>query len=376
MENTRRALKLLGYPSFRALGHPRLLPLNLTVSVTYTCTSRCQSCDIWKKKVHDLQVDEYAKVFRSLGRSPLWVTVSGGDQFLREDLPEIFRLVRHVMQPSVINLPMNGILTKRIETLLPEIARNTVGSSLVLNLSIDEIGERHDVLRGHKHNYEKILRTFHFVRALQKEFRHITLGIHTVISKFNVERLPEIYHELQKLGPDSFLTEIAEARVELGTMAKDIAPTPGAYAGAVDFLSAQMRKKRSRHPTGRLVESLRLEYYQLVKRTLAAQPEYSYALSNAKQEPLKKLVQVGSQRHWIEVLFQEGKGEVGLGHYEVRSWVGWHHHMTLSMLALWFLILEKCRIGKKNPGHHGPAGAADIHEAPAIPAPAANRHCR
>ena len=273
MENTRRALKLLGYPSFRALGHPRLLPLNLTVSVTYTCTSRCQSCDIWKKKVHDLQVDEYAKVFRSLGRSPLWVTVSGGDQFLREDLPEIFRLVRHVMQPSVINLPMNGILTKRIETLLPEIARNTVGSSLVLNLSIDEIGERHDVLRGHKHNYEKILRTFHFVRALQKEFRHITLGIHTVISKFNVERLPEIYHELQKLGPDSFLTEIAEARVELGTMAKDIAPTPGAYAGAVDFLSAQMRKKRSRHPTGRLVESLRLEYYQLVKRTLASKTQ-------------------------------------------------------------------------------------------------------
>lgn len=114
----------------------------------------------------------------------------------------------------------------------------------------------------------------------------------------------------------------------------------------------------------------------LVKRTLAAQPEYSYALSNAKQEPLKKLVQVGSQRHGIEETFQEGKGEVGLGHYEVRSWVGWHHHMTLSMLALWFLILENCRIGKKNPGHHGPAGAADIHEAPAIPAPAAGRHCR
>jgi SRSO17 transposase len=42
-----------------------------------------------------------------------------------------------------------------------------------------------------------------------------------------------------------------------------------------------------------------------------------------------------------------GKGEVGLGQYEVRSWVGWHHHMTLSLLALWFVILEKRRLGKK-----------------------------
>jgi SRSO17 transposase len=37
-----------------------------------------------------------------------------------------------------------------------------------------------------------------------------------------------------------------------------------------------------------------------------------------------------------------------LGHYEVRSWVGWHHQMTLSMLALWFLQLEKERLGEKN----------------------------
>jgi MoaA/NifB/PqqE/SkfB family radical SAM enzyme len=273
MQASPKVLKLLGFPSFRALGHPRLLPLNLTVSVTYTCTSRCQTCDIWQKKVPDLQVDEYAKVFRSLGHAPLWVTVSGGDQFLREDLAEIIKLIRQVLRPSVINLPMNGILTKRIETLLPEIARNTLGSNLVLNLSIDEIGERHDVLRGHKHNYEKILQTYHFARALQREFRHITVGVHTVISKFNVDRVPAIYEELQKLGPDSFLTEIAEQRVELETTQKDIAPSPESYGQAVDFLSEKMRGRRSRHPMGRLVESLRLEYYQLVKRTLASKTQ-------------------------------------------------------------------------------------------------------
>lgn len=262
------ALRLLGYPAFRAVGTPRLLPMNLTVSVTYTCTSRCATCDIWKKKVDDLQVDEYAKIFRSLGHAPMWVTVSGGDQFLRTDLAEIFGLVRHVMRPSVINLPMNGILTKRIHAILPEIARKTVGSSLVLNMSIDELGPKHDLLRGHKRNYEKIVATYRFARELQKEFPHVVVGIHTVISKLNVERIPEIYAELTKLGPDSFLTEIAEKRVELDTLEKDITPDADAYDRAADFLKARLRERRSRHPVGRLVESLRLEYYDLVQRTL------------------------------------------------------------------------------------------------------------
>ena len=65
---------------------------------------------------------------------------------------------------------------------------------------------------------------------------------------------------------------------------------------------------------------------------------------------LPAVVQAHSRRHGVEEVFQAGKGEVGLAHYEVRSWVGWHHHMTLSLLALWFLILEKVRLGKKNPG--------------------------
>lgn len=61
------------------------------------------------------------------------------------------------------------------------------------------------------------------------------------------------------------------------------------------------------------------------------------------------LVRVASHRHHIEQVFEMAKGEVGLDHYEVRSWVGWHHHIALSMLALWFLVLERRRLGKKLP---------------------------
>jgi hypothetical protein len=57
---------------------------------------------------------------------------------------------------------------------------------------------------------------------------------------------------------------------------------------------------------------------------------------------LKRLLQDWSRRHTIEEGFQRCKSDLGMDHYEVRSWVGWHHHMTLIMLASWFL--EKMRI--------------------------------
>lgn len=94
----------------------------------------------------------------------------------------------------------------------------------------------------------------------------------------------------------------------------------------------------------------------LVTRTLGSKPEYRFRLSNASKEvPIERLVEVASQRHAIEECFGRAKGEAGLGHYEVRSWIGWQHHMTLSMLATWFLTLEARRVGGKNTGSVGPA---------------------
>ena len=71
----------------------------------------------------------------------------------------------------------------------------------------------------------------------------------------------------------------------------------------------------------------------------------------------------------IEELFGVGKGEVGLDHDEVQSWVGWHHHMTLSLVALWFLCLERRQVRGKNSGDDRAADAK--HPVPAAPRPAA-----
>lgn len=88
----------------------------------------------------------------------------------------------------------------------------------------------------------------------------------------------------------------------------------------------------------------------LVTRTEGKVPEIRYWLSHAEEEAsLEAMVHAANARHWIEDCFERGKGEVGLDHYEVRSWIGWHHHMTLGLLALWFLVLEQRRLNATTP---------------------------
>ncbi len=110
----------------------------------------------------------------------------------------------------------------------------------------------------------------------------------------------------------------------------------------------------------------------VVLRTIDREPRTWYTLSNApRRVEGEQLAQVHGRRHGVEEALQAGKGEVGLAHYEVRGWVGWHHHMTLSLLALWFLAQEKQRLGGKNPGPDGAAVARSVRAA----APTAAAEC-
>ena len=111
-------------------------------------------------------------------------------------------------------------------------------------------------------------------------------------------------------------------------------------------------------------------------RTVGDEPAVDYCLCHADPKvPLSKLARVHGARHRIEESLEEAKQEVGLGQYEVRSWVGWHHHMTLCLLALWFLTLQRRRIGKKKGGDHRLANPSGIHRvvAPTAPHGPANR---
>jgi SRSO17 transposase len=91
-----------------------------------------------------------------------------------------------------------------------------------------------------------------------------------------------------------------------------------------------------------------VERFCVIRTVDNPEPKTWYALSNADEKvSLRQVVYGHGQRHWEEASFKEGKSEVGLDEYEVRGWTGWHHHMTMSVLALWFLCVENDHVQKK-----------------------------
>jgi len=86
--------------------------------------------------------------------------------------------------------------------------------------------------------------------------------------------------------------------------------------------------------------------------------KHDYHLSNTGPDvSLKEYGRVAKAAHRIEECIKRAKGEAGLADYQVRNWIGWHHHQTLSLLAAWFLNKETRRGKNTDPGAHACASA-------------------
>src|SRR5262249_44642059 len=87
----------------------------------------------------------------------------------------------------------------------------------------------------------------------------------------------------------------------------------------------------------------------VVRRSLEPEPEVKYYVSNAEESmPLGVLAGVACTRHEVEDYLEDAKSYLGMAQYETRSYVGWHHHMSLVALAHLFVTLTRRELGKKS----------------------------
>jgi SRSO17 transposase len=83
-------------------------------------------------------------------------------------------------------------------------------------------------------------------------------------------------------------------------------------------------------------------WHLIVRREVNAPDTIKYSLSNAPSDTsVERLAYMQAQRYWIERTFQDAKNECGMGDYQVRSWIGWHHHMAMVLLAMLFMTEER-----------------------------------
>jgi SRSO17 transposase len=114
------------------------------------------------------------------------------------------------------------------------------------------------------------------------------------------------------------------------------------------FTAQRVRETRNREPGGVL--------WAVYRQNLdGSEPRYYF--SNAPEDtPLETLARVGGSRWPIETEFETEKSDVGLDEYETRTWAGWHHHITLCLLAGAFLLSLQQDWGEKYASDHAPTG--------------------
>lgn len=126
---------------------------------------------------------------------------------------------------------------------------------------------------------------------------------------------------------------------------------------------AMAHRVRTRRRGGSKAETL------LAIEAIGGGDRWFFVSNTPPRTPLGEMVGAASRRHLIEEAFENAKGEVGLDHYEVRAWRGWHHHMTASLMALWFLVREHRRLGGKSTALGGDGALHDLRAS--APAPLA-----
>ncbi len=254
-------------------------PITLTFSVTAACQSLCKTCQIGKlyrdnpeRAGEDLTLEEIEKIFKSMGHI-YFFNISGGEPFLRKDLPQIIELACKYLRPGIVHIPTNALAPKRIEELTVQILKVMKEYSkkvpLTIKPSIDGVGEKHDEIRGIKGNFKRLEETISRLKKLQKEYSSLHVELGTVVSNFNVDDLEEIEDFVHSMGVESYRNEIAEQREEFFNVGDPITPTGEQYEKLMKSFKQKIRNNiKSKRKLARITESFRLVYYDLVSDIL------------------------------------------------------------------------------------------------------------
>ena len=83
-------------------------------------------------------------------------------------------------------------------------------------------------------------------------------------------------------------------------------------------------------------------WHLIVRREVRSAKTIKYSLSNAPADtPTLRLARMQGDRYWVERTFEDAKGECGLADYQALGWRSWHHHVTIVMLAMLFIVEQR-----------------------------------
>lgn len=171
-------------------------PLHLTLFVTARCPYRCAHC-FYHREVDaaraeaELSLAEIERLAQGCGPL-LWLALTGGEPFLRGDLPQIAAAFARHSRPRHLSIVSSGQSPARIARDLPRILAAAPQSYVQFNLSIDGPAPVHDRLRGSAGALERALQSAAVVRRLKPAFANLGLGVATTFNTGARAAMPEL----------------------------------------------------------------------------------------------------------------------------------------------------------------------------------------
>lgn len=257
--------KLPPYKTFRVFGFPHKLPLSLTLTVTNRCSCRCKTCNIYQHPCDELSSEEIKRIFSRFGSRIYWLTLSGGEPFVRDDFEEICVEACRFLKPSFVTIPTNGMLPEVIPQVMDSILSSCQKTHFIVNLSVDGLSEQHDYIRGGKNSYQRAMETYE--RLKLRRAGNMTIGIHTAVSRYNAKDFQGLLAHITALHPDSYIVEYAQGKAELHNEDGNFQAGAEEYEQCIKhLLRAQKTIGSGRIP--RYIKILRKQYYELTKKVV------------------------------------------------------------------------------------------------------------
>jgi len=243
------------------------LPDNITISITRACQSACLTCDCGfdtrkglVKINEELSLDEWLQIIDNIDWKLAFLTISGGEPSMSRNLEAVALAFAEQTRPDFVTIPTNALtpdlVLSKVEHILDKSPSQTKWH---INVSVDGIGEVHDHVRGVKGNFEKCLKTIDGLITLRSRYPNLRVGVHTVVSTYTVNTIEDTVNYFKKFPLDNQISEIAEERVELGTIGRPITPFQN-YASVIPFLKQALGDREE----GSIRRSLRRSYYDMV----------------------------------------------------------------------------------------------------------------
>jgi MoaA/NifB/PqqE/SkfB family radical SAM enzyme len=212
-------------------------PRSAVVAITHRCNARCLMCDIWQREGGtEMPAVAYLRLPSSLRE----VNLSGGEPFLRRDLPDVVAAVRRACPRARLVISSNGLATGRIRDLAPRLA--ALGPALAVRISIDGLAGTHDHLRGTPGAFARAMASLEILqRAGVRD-----LGIGTTIVEENLAEVGQVYRLAESRGVEFSLTLVTGSEIYFGPDKAGLRPQDVGDLGRclADVIQGEYRHRR------------------------------------------------------------------------------------------------------------------------------------